>query len=77
MDKFINVNFKSNQAEVTYDISETSQLFTALLAIEGIIGRITGLGSTEIREIIDDEKNNVEVKPMTEEDVIDAEIEKD
>ena len=74
MNKFVKVNFtEEGTAEITYDIANASQLFTAMLAIEGIIGRVTGLGATEIREIIDDEKNNVEVKPL-EEEIIDAEV---
>ena len=75
MSKYVNVGFtEEGVAEITYDVSNASQLFTALLAIEGIIGRVTGLGSTEIREIIDDEKDNVEVKPL-EEEVIDIGVE--
>jgi tRNA A22 N-methylase len=74
MSKFINISFdEHDKAEIKYDVGNAAQLFTSLLAIEGIIGRVTGLGSTEIREIIDDEKNNVEVKPLQE--IVEVEVE--
>lgn len=77
MSKFVKVDFtEDGKAEITYDVSNSAQLFTSLLAIEGIIGRVTGLGSTEIREIIDDEKSNVEVKPL-EEEIVEVEVSDD
>jgi len=70
--KHVTIKFVEDRAEVEYNIDNTAQLFTALLSIEGIIGRITGLGATEIREIVDDEKQHIEVKAKPEE-VIDTE----
>ena len=76
MSKYVNVSFvEDNKAEITYDVSSAAQLFTALLAIEGIIGRVTGLGSTEIREIIDEEKQNVQVKASKEDVILDMDEE--
>ena len=75
MRDFITIEFEDGKAKVGYNISEDAQLFTALLCIEGIIGRVTGLGAQEIREIIDDEKDYVVVKPYDEDEVVDTEVE--
>ena len=71
--KYVKIEFEGDKAKVTYDVDNMAQLLTALLTLEGIIGRVSGLGSTEIREILDDEKKHVEVKPYDEDEVIDIE----
>ena len=50
--------------EVTFNINTENdgQLLVAMLGLEGYFARQTGLGSTEIREIMDDEKPNMKVR---------------
>jgi len=54
----------TDDGEVEFDIKTENdgQLLVAMLGLEGYFARQTGLGSTEIREIMDDEKPNMKVR---------------
>ena len=62
---------------VSFDIKTTkvSELLIALMGIEGYINQITDLSATEIRELIDDEKMHVNVKPKEpDDDIVDVDV---
>jgi len=72
----IRIEFDDN-GQVEFDIkaSNDAQLIIAILGLEGYFGRMTGLGSTEIREILDEEKEHLVVKPNeVTSDVIEVEV---
>ena len=54
----------TDDGEVAFEINTENdgQLLVAMLGIEGYFARRTGLGSEEIREILDGEKPNMKVR---------------
>jgi len=61
------------RVEFDIHVGMNSQLIIALMGIEGYLHSQTGLEAHEIRELIDEEKANVNVKPKPKEDAIDVE----
>ena len=60
------------QARFTIDTQSDEQIFTALLGIEAYLADKTGLHINDIREITDDLKKEVDIKP---EEIVDVEVE--
>ena len=62
---FIVVNFEGGQAKFDIRVKDPAQVFTAMLGLEGWLGSQLGLEAFDIREILDEIKNDVVVKPKT------------
>ena len=72
-EEFVLVSFEGGQTTFDIHTSNDNQLFTALLGIEGYIATKLGLEAFDIREILDEMKGDVTVRPK--EDMIeDAEV---
>jgi hypothetical protein len=73
---FILIEFVDGQAKFDIRTDTPDEVIVALLGLEGYLAQTTGLGATEIRELMDDEKDHVVVTPKAPiEDVTDVEIE--
>ena len=59
------------QAKFTIDTDSDEQIFTALLGIEAYLADKTGLHINDIRDIVDDMKKEVDIKP---EEIVDVEV---
>ena len=64
------------RGRVEFDIrvGMNSQLIIALMGLEGYLATQTNLDAKEIRELIDEEKANVIVKPKPKEDAIEVDV---
>ena len=69
---YVNIEFKKGKARVSYEGVTVSDLMIALLALEGMIGGMSGLRVSEIREIIDEEKMHTVIKEYDEDEIIDV-----
>lgn len=72
---FIVVNFEGGQAKFDIRVKDPAQVFTAMLGLEGWLATQLGLEAKDIREVLDEIKNDVVVKPKTDEGIEDATIE--
>jgi hypothetical protein len=64
---FVLVNFEGGSAEFDIHVSEPAQVFTVLLGLEGWLATQLGLDAPDIREILDEMKGDVNVRPKDEE----------
>ena len=71
---FILVDFESGSAAFEIHVTEPAQALTALLGLEGWVATQLGLEAQDIREILDEMKDDVNVRPK-EDDIEDAELE--
>ena len=72
MSDYVKIEFEDGKTKVDYNISNMAQLLSSLVVLEGITGRVTGLSTVEIREIVDDEKQHIVAKPYDDEEIIDV-----
>ena len=65
---FVLVNFEGGKASFDIRVSKPDQVFTAMLGLEGWLATQLGLEAFDIREILDEIKGDVNVRPKTNEE---------
>ena len=61
----IEITFSDNEeAEFLINVDMDAHIMVAIMGLEGYLGRQTGLGATEIRELIDDEKKHATARAI-------------
>jgi len=62
---YLLVEFNGDETSFDYDVSKAEYLITALMGVEALVCKETGLDSTDLREIVDEmrEKNQVKANP--------------
>ena len=65
---YVLVEFKNGSAAFSYDISRGEHLFTALMGLEAMVCKETGLDSADVRDVIDEMRGKNEAKPVPQRD---------
>ena len=73
---FILIEFVDDQVKFDIRTDNNDQIITALLGLEGYLASQTGLDAEDIRQILDETKEQVVVKPKEPmDDIVDVEVE--